>query len=136
MSTFDVNFIKDCFLDFARDRGLSAQEKPDGKVSFSMRGVDMVFVADGSDSSLFKIVVMNVAHIAQYGDDAELFVNHLNTKFKLVKTFILRGMICMSIDQLVYSPMFIDRLFARAVRTMVEVVSFCREHKVVNVLEM
>ena len=72
----------------------------------------------------------------QYGDDTELFVNHLNTKFKLVKTFILRGMICMSIDQLVYSPMFIDRLFARAVRTMVEVVGFCREHKVVNVLEM
>ena len=136
MSTFDGNFIKDCFLEFARDRGLSVQEKQDGKVSFSMRGIDMAFVADGRDSSLFKIVVMNVAHVAQYGDDTELFVNHLNTKFKLVKTFILRGMICMSIDQLVYSPMFIDRLFARAVRTMVEVVSFCREHKVVNVLEM
>lgn len=136
MSTFDGNFIRDCFLDFARDRGMTVHENPDGKVSFSMRGVDMVFVADGSDSSLFKIVAMNVVHIAQYGDDAEMFVNHLNTKFKLVKTFILRGMICMSIDQLVYSPMFIDRLFARAVRTMVEVVSFCREHKVLNVLEM
>lgn len=136
MSTFDANFIKDCFLDFARDRGLSVQEKPDGKVSFSMRGVDMAFVADGRDRSLFKIVAMNVVHIAQYGDDAEMFVNHMNTKFKLVKTFILRGMVCMSIDQLVYSPMFIDRLFARAVRTMVEVVGFCRERKVVNVLEM
>ena len=129
------NMLRDSFVEFMRSRNVDVVETEHNKFMFNARGIELVCIFDDNDASLVKLMAMNVIHIVDLADECfrlDEFVNHMNSKFKLVKTFILHGYICMSIDQIVYSQMFADKVFERMIVTMVKVVGACLGNHVGN----
>lgn len=112
--------LHDCFLEYLRSRNIPATVT-DNKIMFCIDGISLMFVSDVNDYPFIKIIALDVIHVADIGSDCDQFINYMNTKFKMVKMFTLHGKVCLSIDHLVYSPVCIDKLFDRLVRTITRV---------------
>jgi len=98
--------IRDSFIEFMKSRNVDVVEAEHNKFLFNAGGVKLFFVFDDNDKSLVKLMALDVVHIVNIADEGlhlDEFVNHMNSKFKLVKIFILHGYVCMSIDQIMYN---------------------------------
>lgn len=115
------------FLDFLASKGASSIDFKDDRVTFSLNGLNYIFVYDNSDKYYFRLILPSIYTITEDKPRCFDIINNLNKDFKAAKTFIIEDRIWVSVEQFAYSNENINFLFERCIYILESIIKQFRE---------
>lgn len=116
------------FLDFLASKGASSINFRDERVTFTLNGLNYLFVYDNSDKYYFRLILPNIYTITDDKPRCVDIINNLNKDFKVAKTFVIDNRIWVSVEQFAYSNENISFLFERCISLLESVIRQFRDN--------
>lgn len=115
------------FIDFLASRGASNVDFRDDKVTFSLNGLNYIFVYNESDRHYFRLILPNISpSITEENPRHEQIINEINRDYKVAKAFVVNDRIWISVEQFVYSNENINFLFDRCISLLPRIIDQVR----------
>ena len=118
-------------IDFLASKGASSIDFKDERVSFTLNGLNYIFVHDNSDKYYFRLILPNIYTITDDKEDKSRcldIINELNRDFKVAKTFVIDNRIWVSVEQFAYSNENISLLFERCIYLLERIIRQFRDN--------